>query len=194
MPVTFEQTKQKYRGKKAATYETVRRKQERWDLENRAVEHYLEGARGPLLDVPVGTGRFLNLYDNLGFHSHGVDASKEMLALARKKRGAEMCVLREGDASDLEFEDGAFGTAVCVRFLDLIPEDSMRKVMAELCRVTRHRVVLTIRLGEKYVHKSNTCTHDRLKFYRAVKRLGWHVYHATPIFKQGWEVIRLDRT
>jgi ubiquinone/menaquinone biosynthesis C-methylase UbiE len=193
MGITYEYTKTRYRGKKAATYEAVRKKQARWDLENEAVERYLIGALGPVLDVPVGTGRFLDLYESLGLRAYGIDSSEEMLALARRKRGAKNAALRLGDAAETKSNDRSFGTVVCVRFLDLIPEDAMVRVLRELCRVARERVVLTIRLGETYVHKSNTCTHDRRKFYRAVKRLGWQIEHATPIFRQGWEVMKLVR-
>lgn len=192
MRITFEQTRNRYRGRKAETYEAVRRKQERWDLENRIVERYMEGAGGPVLDVPVGTGRFLDLYEKLGHRVWGVDSSQEMLALARKKRGAKNAVLVKGDASSMpEFIDRQFGTVVCVRFLDLIPEADMLRVLGELCRVARSRIVLTIRLGAEYVHKSNTCTHDDKKFRRAVSRRGWKIDHETPIFGQGWLVMRL---
>lgn len=192
--VTYEQTRRKYHGRKAETYDAVRRKQERWDLENEAVRRYLEGAPGPVLDVPVGTGRFLALYARLGLTVTGVDASQEMLALARRKKHAVgRCFLEPGDASALNYEDWMFGTSVCVRFLDLIPEENMHDVLRELCRVTQDRIILTIRLGEKYVNKSNTCEHDRKKFYRLVKSHHWQVEHATPIFGQGWEVVRLGR-
>jgi ubiquinone/menaquinone biosynthesis C-methylase UbiE len=192
--VTYEQTKRKYHGRMAEGYEAKRKKQERWTRENEVVSIYLHDAKGPLLDVPVGTGRYLDLYQELGIRGvHGVDASETMLALARKKRGSRGAVLVVGDATDLGSSKNAYNTAVCVRFLDLVPEETMRKVLAELCRVTERRIVLTIRLGEEYINKSNTCTHDRKKFYRDVKRHGWTVYHATPVFNQGWEVVQLRR-
>jgi ubiquinone/menaquinone biosynthesis C-methylase UbiE len=197
--ITYEYTKTRYRGKKAATYEAVRKKQARWALENEAVERYMAGARGKVLDVPVGTGRFLPLWARLRLRFTGIDSSDEMLEQARTKmrlhvpepmnRGHVVI----GDATDLQFRESMFESVACIRFLDLIPEDAMMKVLRELCRVAKERIVLTIRLGETYVHKSNTCTHDRKKFYRAVKRLGWQIEHATPIFGQGWEVIKLVR-
>jgi ubiquinone/menaquinone biosynthesis C-methylase UbiE len=188
--ITYEYTKTRYRGKKAATYEQVRKKQARWALENEAVERYMAGAKGTVLDVPVGTGRFLKLWDSMKLAATGIDASEEMLAIAQRKKSKAFLV--KGDAIDLGPAANA-DAAVCIRFLDLIPEDAMMRVLRELCRVAKERIVLTIRLGETYVHKSNTCTHDRRKFYRAVKRHGWQIEHATPIFGQGWEVIKLVR-
>ena len=52
-----------------------------------------------VLDIPVGTGRFIPLYNNLGLRATGVDASIDMLGEARAmadRVGAEMS-LDEGD-------------------------------------------------------------------------------------------------
>jgi 2-polyprenyl-3-methyl-5-hydroxy-6-metoxy-1,4-benzoquinol methylase len=81
--VSIEQTTRKYRGRKAATYDEIRRKQQRWHLENEAVERMMANATGTVLDVPVGTGRYLPLWHRLGLACAGIDASEEMLALAR---------------------------------------------------------------------------------------------------------------
>jgi ubiquinone/menaquinone biosynthesis C-methylase UbiE len=203
--VSIEQTSKKYRGRKAETYEAVRTKQGRWRLENEAVERMLAAMKPTsVLDCPVGTGRFLPLYAKLGIRLViGVDASEEMLALAQRKlsRRARNCgylKLVRGDASDLSRSVGmrdpySVDVTVCVRFLDLIDEQAMRRVMHELMRVTRRSVILTIRLGENYVSKVNTATHDQRAFLRLVGRAGWQVEEMVPIFKQGWQVIRLGR-
>lgn len=145
-----------------------------------------------LLDCPVGTGRFLALYRRLGLEATGVDSSEEMLSLARKKRLA--VALTEGHADNLNFADGRFRVVVCVRFLDLIEEEAMRAVTRELARVCGHTLVLTIRLGEKYVLKSNTATHDERKFRRLMATLGFELTDDVPIFKAGWRVMRWRRT
>jgi len=149
----------------------------------------LRGARGSVLDVPVGTGRFLPLYDELKLIASGIDSSEEMLALASKKKSKAR--LSVGDASKLTCKDKFFDHAVCVRFLDLIDEDAMVKVTKELFRVTRKQIVLTIRLGEKYVPKSNTAEHDEKKFRALIKRSGWMVAQDVPIFNAGWHVMKL---
>lgn len=198
--VSIEQTAKKYHGRKAVTYDAVRTKQQRWTLENEAVERLLGIPNGvkSVVDVPVGTGRFLPLYRRLGIIDiTGVDVSEEMLKLAKRKRvGAHLHV---GDATALAepdgqpYEYGAFDVAVCVRFLDLIDEAAMRRVMAELMRVARRAVVLTIRWGENYVPKVNTATHDRNAFKRLIKRHGWGIEETVPIFEAGWVVMRLGR-
>lgn len=150
---------------------------------------------GRLLDVPVGTGRFLGLYEGLGVRVVGIDLSEDMLREAGKKlRGHEwdFCSLWKGSATELDYETRHFDTAVCVRFLNLIDEKSLRLVMAELFRVTRSRIVLTIRLGDKASGKF-LATHDRGRFLALIRRAGWRVGEEVPVFRQGWVVMRLER-
>ena len=152
------------------------------------------GARlGSVLDCPVGTGRFLRLYRDLGIrYVTGVDASEEMLALARRKRWSRGVKLEQRDAAKLELH-ASHDVAVCVRFLDLIDERAMQTVTEGLCRAARHGVILTVRLGPTYVPKVNTATHDERKFRALIRRLGWTVAEEVPIFDAGWRVMLLRR-
>jgi ubiquinone/menaquinone biosynthesis C-methylase UbiE len=184
-----DKTKTKYRGRMAENYEAKRMKQQRWDLENQIVTAMLHLKKGKLLDVPVGTGRFLEHCYGQGFSIVGIDSSLEMLTLAEAK--GVPCKLEAGDATALKYKDKTFDHTICIRFLDLIDEEAMQKVVKELCRVTKHTVIATIRFGETYVAKSNTATHDKKKFRSLVKRRGWTIAEEYPIFKQGWNVIRL---
>lgn len=202
MTVSIAKTTRKYHGRKAETYEAIRTKQERWHLENEVVSRMMAGvSTGPVLDVPVGTGRFLELYEKLAVSVIGIDASDTMLKIAEKKirasaklrRRASAIELKVGDAAKLDLRNREAQASVCVRFLDLIDEHAMREVVCELCRVTRRRIVLTIRLGPRYVPKSNTAVHDEKKFRRLVESLGWHVAETVPFREQGWNIIRLER-
>jgi ubiquinone/menaquinone biosynthesis C-methylase UbiE len=209
MTVTMEKTSRKYRGKKAATYEAVRSKQRRWSLENRAVAKLLPADCISVLDCPVGTGRFLPLYADRGIPVvQGVDVSDEMLALARhkvaramrvykKQKLSGMIALERGYADALRWSDHSFDVVVCVRFLDLIEELSMRQVVREACRVAQRAVILTIRLGDSYVPRVNTATHGRANFNRLVKNLGWCVEESILIGTDRgtgqWTVVKLGR-
>jgi ubiquinone/menaquinone biosynthesis C-methylase UbiE len=186
--VSIDVTSKRYRGQMAANYETKRKKQLRWDLENRIVEAMLDLQKGKLLDVPVGTGRFLE-FCSKNFTITGIDSSQEMLDQANEK--IAHCVLELGDATALKFKDKSFDHAICIRFLDLIDEPAMQKVVKELCRVTKKSIIATIRFGDKYVPKSNTATHDKRKFVALAKRCGWRIVEEINIFKQGWVVLRL---
>ena len=192
--VSIEQTAKKYRGRKASTYDAIRTKQQRWDLENAAVTRMLSVIRPKsVLDCPVGTGRFLKMYADIGVRSvQGVDVSSEMLALAHRKKPRSITVeLEKGDATNIDCDDRSVDVAVCVRFLDLIDENAMRLVMSELMRVSKRAIVLTIRLGDEYVPKVNTATHHRKKFLSVVSKHGWRVEETVPIFLAGWVVMRL---
>jgi ubiquinone/menaquinone biosynthesis C-methylase UbiE len=189
MKMLYEKTSIKYRGQFALNYERKRRKQIRWKLENEIVTGMLQGLRGTVLDCPVGTGRFLALYQALKLECTGIDSSEQMLALAMKKKLP--CTLQLGDATRPLFKDKTFDHAVCVRFLDLIDEVAMQRAVQELCAVTRHTIICTIRFGERYILKVNTATHDEAKFKALLKKCGWNIVESQPIFKQGWFVLKL---
>ena len=204
--VSAESTARKYAGKMAENYESLRIKKQRWLQENEIVEAMLQSQKDEtVLDIPVGTGRFLVLYNKLGLKCYGYDTSKAMLSLAKRKHKMLMSpkrlkripavplVLEIGDIRKIPHQDRSIDVAVCVRFLDLVPQDTMEDAMHELCRVTRYRIILTIRLGEEYVAKSNTATHDKRRFMALIKRLGWQMLENKPIFRQGWHVLHLGR-
>lgn len=184
-----------YYGKKAEGYETKRKPQLRWKLENEIVERHASALKpSTLLDVPCGTGRFIPMWKKLGIQATALDASPDMQRQAKAKGGSGGVKFVIGNAAAMpEFKDKAFTAAACIRFLDLIDEPTMQSVVKELCRVAKEEIWCTIRLGDAYVPKSNTATHDRKKFMALIKRLGWRVEESTPIFNAGWVVLRLMR-
>jgi len=192
MTLLSDRTARKYRGKMASGYEAKRMKQLRWHQENAIVRGMLEGARGSVLDVPVGTGRFLAMYNELGLHPVvGIDSSDEMLKLAARK--GFPYELENGDARKLRFADRSFDNVVCVRFLDLIDEPAMTAVVTELLRVASSRVIATVRFGPAYILKSNTATHDEVKFKALISQLGWQITEAVLIFDAGWHVLKMEK-
>lgn len=99
-----------------------------------------------LLDVPAGTGRFAELWRELGVRAACADLSAEMLAVAAAEHpGAQ---LLRADGTRLPFRDGAFDAAACVRFLHLVPEPEERaRFLRELRRVARLGVIVDWRHG-----------------------------------------------
>jgi SAM-dependent methyltransferase len=94
-----------------------------------------------ILDVGTGTGRAAIALARHGAIVTGVDASDEMLAVA-KRRAAEAGVsveLGRGDAHGLAYEDRAFDAVICLRVLMHAP--GWRESLGELCRVAREKVV-----------------------------------------------------
>ena len=94
-----------------------------------------------VLDMATGTGRAALALAKRGAIVTGVDASREMLSVARTRAadGGLPIEFAEGDAHALPYSDQSFDSAVCLRMLMHVPD--WRKALSELCRVTRHRLV-----------------------------------------------------
>jgi SAM-dependent methyltransferase len=144
-----------------------------------------------VLDVGTGTGRAALALAHAGATVTGIDASAEMLAIARTRAEQDHLTIQFeiGDAHQLPFPDRSFDAAVTWRVLMHTPE--WRRCIAELCRVTRARVVLDYpKLGS-------------FAFFHTIKRrLGGH---AVPyrlfsersirreLEKNGFHIVRLHR-
>ena len=100
-----------------------------------------------MLDVPVGTARFLPLYLQNKMSMTGLDISKDMLDQARKLRGNSLnaCQLDIGDATDLPYADNSFDLVVCFRFLDgQVSYGDTIKAIVEYCRVSQKYLILEL--------------------------------------------------
>lgn len=99
-----------------------------------------------IVDVPCGGGRMTTLLAELGFRPAAADVSPAMIDLARERfnvRRLEIPV----EPQDLEkttWPDGRFDNVLCFRLFHHLPTEELRaKVIGELCRVARRRVVLS---------------------------------------------------
>ena len=94
-----------------------------------------------ILDVGTGTGRGAIALAARGARVTGVDASAEMLAVARRRAEEEHVDVEfvQGDAHGLAYPDRSFDAVVCLRVLMHTPD--WRQSLGELCRVARHRVL-----------------------------------------------------
>jgi ubiquinone/menaquinone biosynthesis C-methylase UbiE len=99
----------------------------------------VEGRR--VLDVGTGTGRAAFLLAGAGAHVTGVDASEQMLAIARERAAREHAdvVFQTGDAHELDFPSRSFDLVVSLRVLMHTPR--WRQCIAELCRVADRAVI-----------------------------------------------------
>jgi ubiquinone/menaquinone biosynthesis C-methylase UbiE len=95
-----------------------------------------------VLDVGTGTGRAAIGLAKAGATVVGVDASREMLEVAGARATASgvHIELLVGDAHALAFPDRSFDASVSLRVLMHTPD--WVRCIAELCRVTRWRVVV----------------------------------------------------
>lgn len=99
-------------------------------------------ARRTIVDVGTGTGRAAIGLAGQGAHVLGLDASQEMLDVARQRAEAAGVSLRLGvaDAHHLPVKSRGVDAAVSLRVL--MHAVDWRQCVAELCRVSRWRVVI----------------------------------------------------
>ena len=95
-----------------------------------------------ILDVGTGTGRAALLLARGGANVTAVDASSEMLAVARRRATEEGASIRflVGDAHALDFPDRSFDVALSLRVIMHTPH--WRQCIAELCRVAERLVIV----------------------------------------------------
>lgn len=164
---TYRMVADRYYGSTARDYDKKRNYKPCWGREQAAVEKFVR--YGPVLDVPVGTGRYLDIYRRKGLKFQGLDASDEMIAQARKK--CPGLVAQRGTALDLPFGHKQFGTVVCSRLLNWLYPVDMAKAVQEIRRVGKE-VVTSIRLGEPGHHEGQgNYTHSHGDFYAAIDGL-----------------------
>jgi 2-polyprenyl-3-methyl-5-hydroxy-6-metoxy-1,4-benzoquinol methylase len=90
-------------------------------------------APGRALDAACGTGRHTSYLAERGFEVSGIDASPEMLAVARAK--VPRATLEIGDVTRLAFGGETFDFVVCALALDHV--GNLDGAIGELARVTR---------------------------------------------------------
>lgn len=127
----------------ARAYEWERAGKTGWELEELAVRDWVTA--GPVLDCPVGTGRFIPLWQEKGLAWRGIDRSPAMLAQAAARFPG--CPVEEGDLLNLTHPDASYAVAVCVRLLPWLGPGEMVMAMAQLRRMARE-VVVSVRVGE----------------------------------------------
>jgi SAM-dependent methyltransferase len=102
--------------------------------------------RGRCLEIGVGTGRIALPLAAAGVSLAGIDVSPAMLGhLVAKAGGRAPFPVALADATELPFRDAAFGAALCVHVLHLIPR--WQAAVGELLRVVGPGGVLLIDLG-----------------------------------------------
>lgn len=137
-----------YHGDVARNYLKKRLQQESWHREQEVVQKFLSGLPDGLkvLDIAVGTGRFVDMYLGKSMEVHGIDISRDMLDAARDALGPsyERCQMVLGSADDLPYPERSFDLVVCFRFFGLIPMTMARRVLKEIQRVSRGPVIIRV--------------------------------------------------
>jgi SAM-dependent methyltransferase len=104
------------------------------EIEEPIVREILDGLPvGLALDAACGTGRHTVYLASLGHTVIGVDSSREMLAVARRKVPGG--TFREADLYDIPLADDAVDLVVCAIALSHVPD--LTRVLTEFVRVLR---------------------------------------------------------
>jgi ubiquinone/menaquinone biosynthesis C-methylase UbiE len=144
----------KYFGATAARYDDVRAPKAGTLRDQVTVENYLEKlAPGTsVVDIPAGTGRFIEFCIRRGLIYTGIDISQDMLEVAKAKiqPGVTNVKLMVADARALPFANDAFDYAIVVKFIKWLPtENILIDVLREIGRVTRREMLVQINVSPK---------------------------------------------
>ncbi len=153
-----------YYGETAEKYDVSRNHKAKRKAEIAAVAELL--TCGPVLDVPIGTGVFVPIYQSKGVSFTGFDVSDDMLSIAKAK--FPDIDARSGDVFKLPGGLEKFGTAVCVRLLEWLPLDQARDVIGMMCLLSG-AVIVSINHGEEGCREAYT--YDIGKFLAAIDGL-----------------------
>jgi SAM-dependent methyltransferase len=151
-----------YTGAAATGYDARRAPTTKWLGEDSAVDELLRvvTAGSTVLDMPVGTGRFLKLYRKRGMTIVGRDISPDMLKAARAKleevdeleelhgngeAGWTDCTLQLGDIRAIPDDDDTYDCALSSRFLNWVDARGLEEVLGELRRVSKRYLIVGIR-------------------------------------------------
>lgn len=100
-----------------------------------------------VLDVGVGAGQFVNAAARSGRFTAvtGLDVRRHSKFI----EGEEIKVpITYADATAMPFEDGAFDVAFCMEVIEHLEPDAMRAALAELRRVARAAIVVSVPYAE----------------------------------------------
>jgi len=158
-------------------------------LQFRAIQRALaladvrRGAR--ILDVGCGTGRWLRRYQALGLQATGVDATPEMLGLARERGTASPLV--SGEAGRLPFADAEFDCVSDITVVQHIPRSQQPQALGEMVRVLKPggRLILLQLIRGEDAHVFPRSPQDWIQQAES--------FGAKPIGWFGQEYLLLDR-
>jgi ubiquinone/menaquinone biosynthesis C-methylase UbiE len=144
------------------------------ETQERLLIDHLRPAGRRILDVGTGTGRAALGLAAAGADVVGLDASGEMLRVARRRAASAGLAVRYGlaDAHRLPFADRSVDAAVSLRVL--MHAIDWRRCLSELCRVARWRVIvdfparISVALLESGVRRLARAMGSDLEAYRVL--------------------------
>jgi len=140
-----------YSGRIAESYDKRRDQSPKWIAEQDMLEKIITAMPNhfDVLDVPVGTGRLIPLFEQAGVRYVGIDVSDDMLKLAAEKMegGKGRGELAQGSVISMPCEDKVFDASFMIRLTRWLTPDERRQALMELGRVTKGSIIFTARIA-----------------------------------------------
>lgn len=108
-------------------------------LRKKTVEFASVDSHKKILDICTGTGDLALKFAKQGNEVLGIDLSKEMIEVAKKKNRFNNLKFKTADATNLPFEDKSYGIVTVSFGLHEMPTNIMLKVLGEVRRVLKDR-------------------------------------------------------
>lgn len=178
----------------------------------RAIEKALAAAGGvrEILDVPTGTGRFVDSWLGMGLRVAGADISVEMMRQAQERLAAGASRERalgfvQCDAEALPFRPASFDLVASIRFFMHLTPQVRLSVLRELSRVSRRWVLVDYRhkhaprnVFKRWAHAlglrrspapPRVSRQEMLLELEAAGLRAVEVFVVTPVFSDKWFVL-----
>jgi SAM-dependent methyltransferase len=142
-----------------------------------------------LLDVGCGTGWIMEALKPRGGWAVGLDFSVQGLKRVKIADGSVA-----GSGTSLPFQDHSFDLALCAEVLEHYPNGALETAVAELCRVSRHYVLVTVPFEEKRLLNMVQCNHCMTEFHSSLHMRTFHEEDLISLFQPHGFVVAAIRT
>lgn len=180
----------KYTGNVATGYDAKRVESPKWKAEQAIIEGIIDAlpSGSTVLDVPVGTGRFIAAYERNEHNWHGADISEDMLKEADAKRARQdIGSLHVASVMDIPVQDGGtFDLSIMCRLTRWLSPEQRTAALKELQRVTSGKIVFTARIANHpYAYP--------MEEIEAAIEPGWEITENIEAGEPDYRVIVLER-
>jgi 2-polyprenyl-3-methyl-5-hydroxy-6-metoxy-1,4-benzoquinol methylase len=142
-----------------------------------------------LLDVGCGTGWMLESLKPRRVWAVGLDFSVQGLKRVKITNGPVA-----GSGTDLPFQDHSFDLVLCAEVLEHYPNGALEMAVAELSRVSRHYVLVTVPFEEKRLLNMVQCSHCMTEFHSSLHMRSFGEMDLISLFQpHGFAVAKIRR-
>jgi SAM-dependent methyltransferase len=150
----------------------------------RLAEQWLPEDARSVLDVGCGNGVFANI-EKRGRLKIGIDLSMTALSFLTAPAA-------QSDAAAIPFPDAAFDACLSMEMLEHLPESIYPKALAELMRVSRGYILISVPYNEKLEHNLVTCPACQNKFHPYGHLRQYQLKEVKSLFNEQFELVQYE--